>query len=46
MKLLESIGRRPSKLEQLFRELLSVPPTSIAAEQALFAAGLFAAKRR
>ena len=46
MKLLEATGKRPSKLEQLFRELLGIPPTSVEAEQAFFAAGLFAAKRR
>ena len=29
MKLLEATGKRPSKLEQLFRALSSVPPTSL-----------------
>ena len=32
MKLLEATGKRPSKLEQVFRALSSIPPTSVEAE--------------
>ena len=44
MKLLETTGKRPSKLEQLFEALLTIPPTSVEAEGAFFAAGLFVEK--
>ena len=46
MKLLKATGKRPSKLEQLFRALSSIPPTSVEAERAFSAAGLCATKRR
>ena len=46
MKLLEATEKRPSKLEQLFRALSSIPPTSVEAERAFSAAGLFATKLR
>ena len=32
MKLLEAIGKRPSKLKQLFKALLAIPLTSVEAE--------------
>jgi len=46
MKLLKATGKRPSKLEQLFRALSSIPPTSVEPERAFSAAGLFATKLR
>ena len=46
MKLLEATGKRPSKLEQLFKALLTIPLTSVEAEQAFSAAGLIATKLR
>ena len=45
-KLLEATGKRPSKLEHLFRALSSIPPTSVEAEGAFSAAGLLATKVR
>ena len=45
-KQLEATGKRPSKLEQLLKALLTIPPTSVEAEQAFSAAGLFATKLR
>ena len=44
MKLLEVTEKRPGKLEQLFKALSSIPPTSVEAERA--AAGLFTTKLR
>ena len=46
MKLLEATEKRPGKLEQLFKALLSIPPTSVEAERAFSAAGLFTTKLR
>ena len=43
---LETTGEKPSKLEQLFKALLIIPPTSVEAERAFFAAELFATKLR
>ena len=42
MKLLEATGQRPNKLKQLFIALLSIRPTSVEAEQAFSATGMFA----
>ena len=44
MKLLKAFEKRPGKLEQLFKALLSIPPTSVEAERAFSAAGLFTTK--
>ena len=44
MKLLEATEKRPGKSEQLFKALLSIPPTSVEAESAFSAAGLFTTK--
>ena len=46
MKLLEATEKRSGKLEQLFKALLSIPPTSVEAERAFSAAGLFTTKLR
>ena len=46
MKLLEATEKRPGKLEQLFKALLSILPTSVEAERAFSAAGLFTTKLR
>ena len=46
MKLLEATEKRPGKLEQLFKALLSIPPTSVEAERVFSAAGLFTTKLR
>jgi len=46
MSLLEATGKRPGKLEQIYIALLSIPPTSVEAERAFTAAGLFASKIR
>ena len=46
MVIKQATGKRPSKLEQLFRALSSIPPTSVEAERAFSAAGLFATKLR
>ena len=54
MKLLEATENQtkpsqekiPRKLEQLFKALLTIPPTSFEAEQTLSAGGLFATKLR
>ena len=45
-KLLEATGKRPSKLEQLLKALLTIPTTSVEAERAFSAAELFATKLR
>ena len=45
-KQLEATGKRPSKLEQLLKALLTIPPTSVEAERAFSAARLFATKLR
>ena len=44
MKQLKATRKRPSKLKQIFKALLTIPPTSVEAESALSAAGLFATK--
>ena len=46
MKLLKATEKRPGKLQQLFKALLSIPPTSVEAERAFSAAGLFTTKLR
>ena len=46
MKLLEATGKRPSKMKQLFKALLTIPPTSVEPERVFSAAGLFARKLR
>ena len=46
MKLFDATRQRPTKLEHLFNALLSIPPTSVEAERAFSAAGLFATKLR
>lgn len=46
MRLLEATGKRPSKLEHIYNALLSIPPTSVEAERAFSAAGLFTTKIR
>ena len=46
MNLFEATRKRPTKLEHLFNALLSIPPTSVKAERAFFAAGLFVIKLR
>ena len=46
IKLLEATEKRPGKLEQLFKALLSIPPTSVEAERVFSAAGLFTTKLR
>jgi len=40
MSLLEATGKRPSKLEQLYTALLTIPTTSVEAERAFSAMGL------
>ena len=44
MDLFEATRKRPTKLELLFNALLSIPPTSVEAERAFSAAGLFVTK--
>ena len=44
MKLLEATEKRLSKLEQLFKALLTIPPSSFEAERTFSAAGLFDTK--
>ena len=44
MKFLEATGKRPRKLEPLVRALSNISPTSVEAERAFSAAGLFAPK--
>ena len=46
MKLLEATEKRPRKLEQLFKALLTIPPRSVEAKRTFSAAGLFATKLR
>ena len=46
MNLFEATRKRPTKLEHLFKALLSIPPTSVGAERAFSAAGLFVTKLR
>ena len=46
MKLLEATEKRPGKLEQLFKALLSISPRSVKAERAFSSAGLFPTKLR
>ena len=46
MKLLEAIGKKPRKLEQLFKVLLIIQPTSFKAERAFSVVGLFATELR
>ena len=46
MNLFEVTRKRPTKLELLFNALLSIPPTSVEAERAFSAAGLFVTKLR
>ena len=45
MKILEATGKRPSKLEQVFKALLTIPPL-FEAERTFSAAELFATKLR
>ena len=40
----EATRKRPSKLKKFFKALLTISPTSVEAEQAFSAAGLFATK--
>jgi len=44
MKLLEATGKQPSQLEHLYNALLAILPTSVEAERAFSAAGLFVTK--
>ena len=46
MNLFEATRKRPTKLELLFNALLSIPPTSVEAERAFSAAGMFVTKLR
>ena len=46
MNLFEATRKRPTKLEILFKALLSIPPTLVEAERAFSAAGLFVTKLR
>ena len=46
IKQLEATEKRQGKLEQLIKALLSIPPTSVEAERAFSAAGLFTTKLR
>ena len=46
MNLFEATRKRPTKLELRFNALLSIPPTSVEAERAFFAAGLLVTKLR
>ena len=41
MNLFKATRKRPTKLELFFNALLSIPPTSVEAERAFSAAGLF-----
>ena len=45
-KQLEATGKTPSKLKQLLKVLLTIPPTSVEAERAFSVARLFATKLR
>ena len=46
MNLFEATRKRPTKLELLFNALHSIPPTSVEAERAFSAAGLFVTELR
>ena len=46
MNLFEGTRKRPTKSELLFNALLSIPPTSVEAERAFSAGGLFVTKLR
>jgi len=46
MALFDSTGKRGSCLETVYSYLLTVPPTSVEAESALSAAGIFTTKLR
>ena len=46
MKLFEATEKRPRKLKQLFKALLSILPTSVEAERAFSAAVLLTTKLR
>ena len=46
MNLFEATRKRPTQLELLFNALLSIPPTSVEAERAFSAGGLFVTKLR
>ena len=42
----QDTGERPAKIELIYRALLTLPPTSVEAERAFSAAGLFVTKLR
>ena len=46
MNLFEGTRKMPTQLELLFNALFSIPPTSVEAERAFSAAGLFVTKLR
>ena len=46
MQLFEATKKRPKSLENLYRSLLTIRPTSVEAERAFSAMGLFATKIR
>ena len=46
MTIFENTGERPAILEKLFRAIQSLPPTSVEAERAFSAAGMFITKLR
>ena len=45
LKVFEATGKRTGNLENLYRALKSVPPTSVEAERAFSAAGLLVTKK-
>ena len=46
MTILETTGQRPPCLDQIFKAVSTLPPTSVEAERAFSAAGLFVTKMR
>jgi len=46
MMIFEATGQRPAYLEKVYNAIKSLPPTSVEAERAFSAAGLFITKLR